>query len=135
MRELYFGNSEFVYGIGCDVLDMRRLESFDEDKLRHFARKVLHEDEFAEFESTADKKRFVAVRFSVKESVAKAVKTGFRGFSMSDICVIKTELGAPEVLFYGRFKDIIEEKGIARIEVSVSHDGGLCFTNAIALRK
>jgi len=130
-----FGDSQYVYGIGCDVLEMKRLEDFDNERLVHFAEKILHEEELCEFEEARDKVRFLAVRFSVKESVAKSVKTGFRGFTMRDIRIIKTPLGAPEVLFYGRFEDIIEEKGIVKIEVSVSHDGGLVFTNAIALKK
>lgn len=137
MDEMYSGcdNSAFVYAIGCDVFDMSRIREFDEKKMRLLAKRILHEDELKEFEEQNDKAKFLAVRFSVKESVAKSLKTGFRGFGMSDIKVIKTHYGAPEVLFFGKIKDIIRQKGIVRIEVSISHDGGLVFTNAIALKK
>ena len=134
-KELYYGDSTFVYGIGCDVFDLRRLEGMSEEKLSLMGKRIFHDEEIREFELAGDKARFLAVRFSLKESIAKSVKTGFRGFSMRDMRIIKTELGAPEVLCYGRFKDIIYEKGIVKIEVSISHDGGLVFTNAIALKK
>ncbi len=131
-KEFYI---EYVYGIGCDVLSISRLENLDEHTLQAMSKKILNENELPEFEASSNKAKFLAVRFSVKESIAKSVKTGFRGFGMKDIQIIKTPLGAPEVLYFGKLKDIIEEKGIVRIEVSISHDGDFVFTNAIALRK
>ncbi len=134
-RDLYYDESTFVYGIGCDVFEMKRMQILPEEKLNSMARHILHEDEFDDYEQSTDKAKFLSVRFSVKESIAKSLKTGFRGFGMRDIRIIKNEYGAPEVLFYGKIKDIIIKKGIVKVEVSISHDGGLVFTNAIALKK
>ncbi len=135
MSEPLYGESEYVYGIGCDVFEIKRMAQPDEKKMNLMAKRILHEDEFADYEASHDKERFLAVRFSVKESIAKSIKTGFRGFGMSDICIIKRPSGAPEVLFYGRIKDIIDKTGIVKVEITISHDGGLVFTNAIALKK
>ncbi|MBE6038722.1 MAG: holo-[acyl-carrier-protein] synthase [Anaerofustis stercorihominis] len=127
--------SEYVYGTGCDILDMSRVQKLDERKKDILARRILSDDEYEEYVISADKDRFLAVRFSVKESISKALKTGFRGFSMKDITVKKTSLGAPYAVFSGKLATQAEKMGIYTTEISVSHDGGFVMSTAVALKK
>lgn len=59
--------------------------------------------------------------FAVKEAVAKVFGTGFRDFMPGDIEVLRDELGKPYVNLYGGARKTAEEKGILRLEVSISN--------------
>ena len=130
-----FRCSEYVYGTGCDILDMRRIEKLDDRKRDLLAGKVLSSAEYEEYEVSSDRSRFLAVRFSLKESIAKSLKTGFRGFSMGDITIMKTPLGAPYAVFSGKLAVQAEKMGVYTTEISVSHDGGFVMSTAVALKK
>ena len=63
----------------------------------------------------------LAGTFAVKEAVAKVFGTGFRGFELKDVEVLRDELGKPYVVLHGNAKLLAEEKRIRKIEVSISN--------------
>lgn len=63
----------------------------------------------------------LAGTFAVKEAVAKVFGTGFRTFMPKDVEVLRDPLGKPYVVLYGNAEKIAKEKGISRIEVSISN--------------
>ena len=63
----------------------------------------------------------LAGTFAVKEAVAKVLGTGFRTFMPKDVEVLRNELGKPYVILHERAKQVAEERGIQRIEVSISN--------------
>ena len=56
----------------------------------------------------------------MKEAVAKAMGTGFLGFKIREIEVLRDELGKPYVNLYGNAKLKQEELGIKAFFVSIS---------------
>lgn len=62
----------------------------------------------------------LAGTFAVKEAVAKALGTGFRGFMPIDVEVLRDELGKPYVVLHGGAKKAAGEKKIRRMEVSIT---------------
>ena len=64
-----------------------------------------------------------AGNYAVKEAVAKALGTGFRGFGLSDIEVLRDELGKPVVHLYGGAAELAEKLGAETIHASISDDG------------
>lgn len=96
-----------IIGIGNDVAELDR---FKEHVLQNdgFARKVLTPAELAVYETLEEtgQVRFLAGRFSVKESFAKALGTGIgKGVAFQDIETINNQQGKPITrarIFHGR---------------------------------
>ena len=51
MNALNDVHGEYILGIGCDVLEINRIGKLNDKQLMLLARKILHKDELAEFES------------------------------------------------------------------------------------
>ncbi len=63
----------------------------------------------------------LAARFSAKEALLKALGTGLREGRLTDIEVVRDELGKPEIVLYNNFKVLAEELGVKKIHLSMSH--------------
>ena len=115
-----------IVGIGLDLIEVERVLSAC--GRRHFLEKIFTEAEI----SQAEKKRErLASDFAVKEAVAKAMGTGFRGMEPRDIECLRDSLGAPYVRLYRGAEKKALELGISSIHVSISDTGG--FTAAVAI--
>ena len=94
-----------IYGIGCDIVDIHRIEKYVDDKKR--LEKLYTENELNEFYKITNKRRkmeFLAGRFAVKEATSKALGVGIsKEFSFHDVEVKKDENGKPYIE-YGDFR-------------------------------
>ena len=117
-----------IIGIGNDIIEISRIKQAIERSER-FLKKVFDKVEIEYFESRNMKPEFIAGRFAAKEAIAKALGTGFRGFTFKDIVIERNELGKPRVILKGRAKEIAAEKGDYRFFISISHSE----ENAIAM--
>lgn len=70
-------------------------------------------------------------RFAVKEAVSKVFGTGFRGFGLLDIEVLRDELGKPWVRLHGGAKKLADSLKITRIHVSITNTGSLASAYAV----
>ncbi len=85
-----------IIGIGCDSLDISRIEKIIEKSEEAFVAKILTASEQKTFESSPKKPAFLAKRFAAKEATLKALGTGLReGLSWQDIEISNNELGRP----------------------------------------
>lgn len=73
----------------------------------------------------------LAGRFAAKEAVLKAVGTGLRGFSWQQIEVLADDLGAPEVICHGSFARALDERGVRRIHLSITHSKEYAAAQAV----
>ena len=105
-------------GIGCDLIEMKRVEKACEKEA--FLLRIYTEEERRQANG---KISTLAGNFAVKEAVAKVFGTGFRTFMPMDVEVLRDELGKPYVILYGNAKELAREKKIRRIEVSISNTG------------
>ncbi|RMA77474.1 holo-[acyl-carrier protein] synthase [Metamycoplasma subdolum] len=62
--------------IGIDLTNIKRFENLSLNVIK----KILHKDEFKEFEKTNDKAKFLATRWAIKEAIFKA-DNQFKDFS------------------------------------------------------
>ncbi len=109
-----------IFGIGCDIVAVGRIEKALEKQ--GFKERVYTAKEIAY--CTHDDKVKVesyAARFAAKEAFLKAIGTGLREGTLQDIEIINDELGKPEIVLTGFFKDLATEKGINKVFVSLSH--------------
>ncbi len=102
-------------GVGCDLIEIMRVKKACEKEA--FLSRVYTEEERRQAEG---KVSVLAGDFAVKEAVAKAIGTGFRGFTPREIEVLRDGMGRPYVNLIGPAEKAARERGITRIEVSIS---------------
>ena len=109
-----------IVGIGTDIIEIDRVLKACENK--RFLEKYFTEEEILIFQK---KRKSIAGNFAVKESVAKMFGTGFNGFSLKDIEVLRDENGRPYVNLYNEARNIAKKQEIDVIHVSMS-DNNSC---------
>lgn len=104
-----------IIGIGTDIIERKRVEQAC-DRPGFMSRYYTE----AEQELVRQRKSCAASNFAVKEAVSKVFGTGFRGFEVKEIEVLRNELGCPYVILHGEALALSRRLGIETIHVSVS---------------
>ncbi|MAF65213.1 MAG: holo-[acyl-carrier-protein] synthase [Planctomycetes bacterium] len=122
-----------IVSVGTDLVQIERLGEALERRGERFLRRVFTDGERAYCEARNRPQTHYAGRFAVKEAVMKVLGTGWSGgVRWVDIEVERPENQAPAVVLHGETARIAEEKGIRRVWISITHDGGLAMAVAIA---
>ena len=106
--------------IGIDIAQISRFENIGDA----FIKKCFNEDEEALFKGVKSAER-VAANFAAKEAFAKALGCGVRGFELRDISVLRDTLGKPYFEFAENVNSLLRRVGAKKVEVTLSHDGGM----------
>ncbi|HHW46515.1 MAG TPA: holo-ACP synthase [Clostridiales bacterium] len=107
-----------MLSVGIDLIEIDRIKQSVENQ--KFISRVFGEHEQFELLRKQNNIQSYAAAFAAKEAFAKALGTGFRGFSLNEIELLHDELGAPYLKLSGRALEIAEEKRL-RFSVSVTH--------------
>jgi phosphopantetheine--protein transferase-like protein len=110
-----------IYGIGIDIVKVKRLEDAYEKWGRKFFEKILTDDEI---EYSLEKKNSfssLAVRFAAKEALIKAIGSEIR-VNMKDIEVRNDERGKPSIRVRNKLEGFFWEKRILHCHLSLSHE-------------
>ena len=105
-----------IYGIGTDLIEVERVKKAYEKE--SFRKKIYTEQEQ---QLIAENAQRAASNFAVKESVVKALGTGFGKISAVDIEVLREPSGKPYVVLHGPAKELAEKEHIQHIHVSTSN--------------
>ena len=73
----------------------------------------------------------IAASYAAKEAFSKALGTGVRGFSLTEVSVLRDSLGAPYFAFSGRAARLVAEQGL-RFYVSLTHTDELAAAFVVA---
>ena len=112
-----------IFGIGTDVVDVRRIASLHGKHPERFHRRILAGGELDDFAASAAKTSFLAKRFAAKEAASKALGLGFRqGVRFTDFEVTHNALGRPALRFHGKAAELAGEFGIDAIHLSISDE-------------
>lgn len=124
-----------IFGIGTDMVEIRRVERVYQRFGEHFVKRLLmHEEELA-FRATTNPVRFLAMRFAAKEAVAKALGTGFSsGIWIRDIGVRPDARGKPCVIFSARGAAVCRRMGAGEGFVSLTDEAGLIVAFAVLMK-
>ncbi len=110
-----------IFGIGCDIVEIERIEHALERFGDRFMQKILSAREQAELHGRAA--AYLASRFAAKEAAVKALGTGFRnGIQMPQIEITNNALGAPCLTFLGEAQRYAQSKYVSQAFVSLSHE-------------
>ena len=109
-----------IVGIGNDIIEIERIEKAISKE--GFKNKVYTQKELENIEKRGDRVETYAGIFSAKEAISKAIGTGVREFSLTDLEILNDDLGKPYVAVSEKLDKIIKDKKEDyQIEISISH--------------
>ncbi|MCE5220961.1 MAG: holo-ACP synthase [Clostridium sp.] len=108
-----------IIGIGTDIIEINRIEKVIM-RTSSFIEKSFTSNEIEYFKLKGLKGNVIAGNFAAKEAISKALGTGFRGFGLQDIEVLRDELGKPIVNLSHKIYKLLDIKEF-NIHVSISH--------------
>lgn len=122
-----------VLGTGIDIVEIARLEETMARNGERFLARVFTEAERGYCSGRPRPALHFAGRFAAKESVLKAIRTGWvKGISWKDVEVTLGPKGEPLIHLSGGALARAQQIGIERIHVSISHTDTHAVACAVA---
>jgi holo-[acyl-carrier protein] synthase len=117
--------------LGIDIIKIERIAAALKRFGDRFPRRVLTN---AEQRYVRNRPQNFAGRWAAKEAVSKVLGLGVRGVGWRDIEIARLPTGQPSVRLHGRARARAEQLGMARIAVSISHEGEYAVAIAFGVR-
>ena len=109
-----------IVGIGNDIIEIERIEKAISKE--GFKNKIYTQRELENIKKRGNRAEIYAGVFSAKEAISKAIGTGVREFSLTDLEILNDDLGKPYVVVSEKLDKIIKsKKKDYQIEISISH--------------
>lgn len=121
-----------IIGVGIDLVQISRFDKILTKWGERFPKKFYTpiEIDYSKFYKNAS--QYYASNFAVKEAFSKAIGTGFQnGMRFSQVEVLRTKLGKPYIVLYGKARELADDLGVSTIHSSISHDGSYAVANVI----
>lgn len=114
-----------ILGIGVDLCAVARISSMVERHGERARRRLFTARERADCDCQASPPECLAARFAAKEAAFKALGTGLGpGMRWIDVEVITEESGRPRIEFSGITGGRMQELGVRRAHLSLTHEAG-----------
>ena len=121
-----------IVGIGNDIIEIERIEKAILKE--GFKNKVYTQRELENIEKRGNRIETYAGIFSAKEAISKAIGTGVREFSLTDLEILNDDLGKPYVVVSEKLDKILKtKKEDYQIEISISHSKKYATAMAIII--
>lgn len=110
-----------IIGIGIDSVHIPRIQHWLDTP--GILKRFFHPDELSQImnkkKCTAES---LAARFAAKEAFGKALGIGLRGIRLSDMLVLNTASGKPEIHVYNTALAALQHAGGKKIHISITHE-------------
>lgn len=129
-----------ILGLGCDILEIQRIENLLRKGRESFIKRVLTPEEITEYERRSDKSAprgtlYIATRYCAKEAFSKAMGTGVgEHFSFQDLSILNDESGRP-LLIYSTRLDLWLQSRKACAKISISDEQHYAMSTVILYSK
>ena len=121
-----------IVGIGNDIIEIERIEKAISKE--GFKNKIYTQRELKNIEKRGNRTETYAGIFSAKEAISKAIGTGVREFSLTDLEILNDDLGKPHVVVSEKLDKILKNKKESyQIEISISHSKKYATAMAIII--
>ena len=124
-----------IYGIGTDIIDIRRIRRITRKYGSRFKNKCFHMNEIKKSESRLKNIESYSKRYAAKEACAKALGTGLaRGVFWKDIEIYNNKYGKPKIKLYNKALKFLKKnqhKSNCSIEVSLTDEANYAIANVI----
>ena len=109
-----------IIGVGVDIVDNTRIKKLIRNK--KFILRIFSKKEISLSKKIDDKINYFSKRFAAKESLSKAIGTGFRnGLNFKDISILNDRYGKPYYELNKKLKKLIYSKlKVKKIKISLS---------------
>ena len=122
-----------IVGVGIDLVEINRFKSALKRHGDRLLKKIFTENERRYCESRLNRLAHYTARFAAKEAVLKALGTGWSGgIKWTDVDVIHVKTGEVKAQLEGVARHVAEEKGVKRVQISISHTDRYATAVAIA---
>ena len=119
---------------GIDLVDFPRIEDMIKRHEERFISRIFTSAEQAYADSNKNSIEKYAGRFAAKEAILKLIGTGWRGkIAWTDIEIINSSSGQPQVILDGEVKIIADKLGITQISISITHTANFAIASAVAI--
>ena len=118
-----------MFSVGIDSIEICRIEKAMKNP--RLCRRVFGEAEYSLLAMRGFSAQSAAASFCAKEAFSKALGTGIRGFRLSEVELLRDDVGAPFLQLSGNALKIARERGL-RFSVSVTHTRELATVIVIA---
>jgi len=113
-----------IYGIGVDLVNIRRIGRVIDRWGTRFLRRVFTEQEINFCFQGSKSESCLALRFAAKEAFSKAIGLGMRkGIRWHNIEIVHNKMGRPDLNLTGKALSFCHAEGIISWYVSLSDDG------------
>ena len=119
-------------GIGVDIIHNKRIKNSIKNK--NFLKRVFGSYELLRSKKISNKTNYFAKRFAAKESLSKALGTGFKdGLNFKDIQILNNKIGKPYYLINKKLENFIKKKKKLKnfdlfLSISDERDHSIAFT-------
>ena len=121
-----------IFGIGVDVVQIPRIRTVLDRWGDRFLNRVYTKREIEYCLRRKNPSTHLAVRFSAKEAVLKALGSGYaEGVRWKDIEVTRHASGRPGIQLHNHTEALFHRHGIKKIHLSTSHDGDYGFVEVL----
>ena len=133
-----------IYGIGTDIIDIRRLQATLARRGERFAEKVLGEHELAVYRARSARVAqrgisYLATRFSAKEAFSKAIGMGMRMPMTWRACEIgKLPSGQPTIILHSSLKGWFEARQLTALITltdETDYAASFCVVETLSIEK
>ncbi|MFZ5907232.1 MAG: holo-ACP synthase [Nitrospirota bacterium] len=110
-----------IYGIGIDMVRVRRIQGAVEKWGERFLQRIFTGDEIAYCYARKNPYLPLSARFAAKEAFIKAAGSRI-GVTFSDIEVTNNDAGQPFLRLKGTLQEFLRKNSIAKVHLSLSHE-------------
>ena len=121
-----------IYGVGTDLIEIRRIERALERFGERFARRILCEPELLRFHRHRQPAAYLAKRFAAKEAFTKALGTGIHApANWHGVWVSNLRSGKPVLEFSSALKQLLEARRIRGAHLSLTDEHQMACATVI----
>ena len=112
-----------IYGIGIDLVDIRRMQKNIDRFGDRIAEKILSKAELGEYQHTSRPAHYLAKHFAAKEAFSKAMGTGLNTvLRLKNLGISHLPSGKPGFEFNDEVRDLILNRTISSCHLSISDE-------------
>ena len=121
-----------IYGIGTDLIEIRRVERVLQRFGERFAQRILCEPELKRFRSHKQPVAYLAKRFAAKEAFTKALGTGIHApANWHGVWVVNLKSGKPQLEFSEALKKLLDQRNIRHSHLSLTDEKDMAAATVI----
>ena len=121
-----------IYGVGTDLIEIKRVARVLERFGDRFARRILCEPELKRFRAHKQPVAYLANRFAAKEAFTKALGTGIRApANWHGVWVENLRSGKPVLRFTPELDKLLKQKNVHAAHLSLTDEREMASATVI----